>query len=474
MEILYILLILAIALLLILLFLVAKRAKGGMNESIDADTKVLAARCEDLTAEILRKNKTIADLQNQNLEDVKSITRLEAQLEANKLLSEEMVNSFKVISQEVTDNSNKAFLKLAEENFKAQEVLSKSELEKRHKSIEELMTPIREGLKEFDGKVNELEKNRQSAYELLTKQVEDMKLSEKELQSETRKLVTALRAPKARGRWGEMQLKNAVLRAGLNEYTDFSEEVSNTDDEGKRQRPDMIVNLPNGRKVIIDAKTPIDAYLNMLEATDEAEKEEALKHHLKQVKTQVDKLSDKKYYEAYANSSDFVLLFLPMESLFSDALSVEPELLEYAAEKKVIISTPTTLIAILFNIAKIWQEQGLIEEMADVRNRGSELYGRLFTLSTHISNLGKAINSVVENYNKSVGSLESNVLPSAKRLQTLTMTDKEIPALKEVDVFARGLKKLAEGLESEEEPEEAIEEEIVDTEEAEIAPETEE
>ena len=466
MIILYILVALAIVLLLVLIFLVTKRAKDGKGESFGADDlaqlKVLEAKCADLTAEISLKNQQIFDLQNQNMEDAKSITRLEAQIEANKLLSEDMVNSFKAISQDVTSKSSEAFLKLAEENFKSRDVSNKSELEKRHKSIEELLNPIRESLKDFDGKVNELEKHRQSAYDLLTKQVEDMKNSEKELTSETRKLVTALRAPKARGQWGEMQLKNAVLRAGLSEYTDFSTEVSSIDDEGKRQRPDMIVNLPNGRKVIIDAKTPIDAYLNMLDSTDEAGKEQALKSHVEQIKTQINNLGNKKYYEAYVNSSDFVILFLPMESIFSDALSVDNGLLEYAAEKKVIISTPTTLIAILFNVSKIWQEQTLIEEMEAVRKEGSALYDRLMTFTNHLFGLGKSITGVVTDYNKSIGSLESMVMPSARRFKALKMTDKELVELKEVDISARELKIRSEkdDLTAEEE----IEEEIADEE----------
>jgi len=437
MIIIYILLTAVIVLLITLIYLTLNKGKSIVGNDLETRLKVAENNENILRAEIDKLVNETKKLREEKIADAKIISELQTKLQTNELLSENMVNNFKVISSEISKESATVFLKLAEENFKLYGQTNKSELDKKHQAFEELVKPIKESLKEFDLKVNDLEKNRQSAYELLVKQVEDMKKSETDLKGETRKLISALRAPKVRGQWGEMQLKNAVEKAGLSEYIDFACEVSVTNSEGNTQRPDMIVNLPNGRKVIIDAKTPIDAYLTMIDTESETEKEQALLEHTKQVKERVQNLGSKKYHDSFIDSYDFVVLFLPIESLFSDALSVDSGLIEFAAQRQVIIATPTTLIAMLLTIAKGWQEEKLKEEAEAIRDSGVEFYNRLQTFTKYLQKLGKSLRSAEEHYSSAISSFNSRLLPYASRFQTLKMTGESLPELEEIDIDLR-------------------------------------
>jgi DNA recombination protein RmuC len=365
--------------------------------------------------------------------------RLQSELEAERRASAEkhaayeeakrqLGDSFNTLAAEALKHNSAQFLSLAQEKFKQLQLNSEHELSAREKAVENLVKPIREALEKTEQQVRQMEKDRQSAYGSLSKHLETMAESQRLLQNETRNLVQALRRPEVRGQWGEMTLKRLAELAGMVEHCDFFEQEQVRSDEGQALRPDMIVRMPDGRDIVVDAKTPLDAYLSAMEALSEEEKAIALQRHARKVRERVRELSTKAYWKQFKNTPDFVVLFIPGDQFLSAALDQDRKLLEDAMAEKVILATPTSFIALLRAVAYGWRQQALAENAEKIRVVGEELYGRLGTFSDYMSKLGRSLDSSVGHFNKAVGSFDARILPSARKF-----TEMGIHAKKELE-----------------------------------------
>ena len=344
---------------------------------------------------------------------------------------EEVVAKFNGLSQEALKQNNELFLQLANSTFEKLQIKARGELES------DLIKPVKDTLQKFDSKLGELEKSRIGAYSTLKEQVSALIDTQKELRNETGNLVKALRAPIVRGRWGEIQLRRVVELAGMLDHCDFYEQKSVTTEEG-RLRPDLLVRLPGKKNIVVDAKTPLSAYLDAIETQDEQVRLMKLKEHAKQVRTHVTLLSRKSYWDQFQPTPEFVVLFLPGESFFSAALEHDPSLIEMGVDKQVILATPTTLIALLRAVAYGWRQENLSQNAQQISALGRDLYKRIADMAGHWSKVGKSLGGAVQAYNKAVGSLESRVLVSARRFKDLESTvDREIEAVDPVEQIPR-------------------------------------
>ena len=349
--------------------------------------------------------------------------------------------TFKALSSEALRNNNQSFLELAKSKLETFQQEAKGDLEARQKAVDALVQPIRESLEKVDGKLGELEKSRVASYAALNEQIKGLVDTHlPRLQSETANLVKALRQPQVRGRWGEMQLKRVVEMAQMLEYCDFVEQPTRSTEDG-RLRPDMIVRLPGGKQVVVDAKTPLAAYLEAAEATDESVQKAKLLEHARQVRDHMTALGRKAYWDQFQPSPEFVIMFLPGEMFFSSALQQDPALIEYGVNEKVIPATPTTLIALLRAVAYGWRQEALAKNAQEVADLGKQLYERIATMADHWSSVGDRLGQAVASYNDAVASLESRVLVSARRLRDLKAgaDDVEIKAIDPVERVPRKL-----------------------------------
>lgn len=344
--------------------------------------------------------------------------RHEERLAALEQARSQLADSFAALSREALKHNSEAFLRLAQENLSRHQSEARAELDKREKSIESLVRPIRETLEKTERQIRELEKERRQAFGSLSEQLRLVADSERLLRQETQNLVNALRRPEVRGRWGEMTLKRLAELAGMVEHCDFYEQEQLTGPEGVL-RPDMVVRMPDARELVVDAKTPLDAYLSAVEARSEAERAEHLKRHARKLRERVRELAGKAYWTQFKNSPDFVVLFIPGDQFLAAALEQDPALLEDALADKVILATPTSIVALLRAVAFGWRQQTLAENAERIRGLGEELYRRLGAFTEHLARLGKALGQSVDNYNKAVGSLERQVLPGARRFTEL-------------------------------------------------------
>jgi DNA recombination protein RmuC len=363
--------------------------------------------------------------------------RYRVELEAQRESARKMADSFAALSSRALRENNEIFLKLAEENLQKHQQAARNELEKKEKSIEGLLKPIRETLEKTEKQMHEIEKERKQAYGSLQQHLHQMTETQIRLQQETRNLVSALRRPEVRGQWGEMTLKRLAELAGLIEYCDFYEQETLSTENGV-MRPDMVVRMPDRRELVIDAKTPLDAYLNAVQSTDESQKLLELQRHARKLRERVKELAAKAYWSQFKQSPDFVVLFIPGEQFLSAALEQDPQLLEYALANKVILATPTSLIALLRAVAFGWRQQAVAKNAEQIQSLGTELYNRMQAFVEHLEKLGNSLGSSIEHYNRAVGSLERSVLPGARKFAELGIeTRKEIETLEQIEKTPR-------------------------------------
>jgi DNA recombination protein RmuC len=380
-------------------------------------------------------------------------TRLEVQLEEseNRLAEErsllqsakeKLSDTFKSLAADALRQNNEGFLTLATEKLAAARSEAAGDLEARKTAIETLVKPLAESLENMERQIQTIEGARREAYGSLTEQVKSLVTTQESLRSETANLAKALRSPAVRGRWGEIQLKRVVELAGMLDRCDFYRQES-VDTEGGRVRPDLRVQLPGGKNIVVDAKVPLQAYLEALEAPTEERRAAKLKEHAQQVRSHMNQLSAKAYWDHLQPTPEFVILFLPGETFFSAALEQDPSLIEQGVNQRVILATPTTLIALLRAVAYGWRQEQIAENAQRISDLGQELHERLATMVEHLARLGMSLGRSIEAFNSAVGSFETRVLPKARQFKELGVANtKEITELDPIDRVPRALPEL--------------------------------
>jgi DNA recombination protein RmuC len=350
---------------------------------------------------------------------------------------QELAETFQALSGEALKQNNDAFLNLAKVAFESLQIEAKGDLAQRQQAIDSVVQPLQDSLKRYDEQLRQMEQARQAAYGGLDQHLKLLAESQQRLQQETGNLVNALRAPTVRGRWGEITLKRVAELAGMVAHCDFVEQESVTIDEG-RLRPDMVVHLPGGRQVIVDAKTVLAGYLDAHEATTEERRLDGLRRHATQVRSRMDELSLKAYWSQFDQVPEFVVLFLPGEQFLGAALEQDPQLIEDGFARGVVLATPTTLMALLRAVAYGWRQEQLTAHADEAGRLGKDLYERMAVLAEHLNDVGQALGKSVSSYNKAVGSLETRILPAARRFKDLGVSsDKEIPSLDPLELVPR-------------------------------------
>jgi len=376
------------------------------------------------------------------LETERARRQAEAKSEAERIALLEQTEArlrgaFDTLAGESLRANSEMFLRLARETMSRDQLVAENTLKERETAIAQLVAPLKAALERAEQQVQSIEHERRDAFTTLRTQIEGLAGGHAQLQRETRNLVTALRRPEVRGRWGEMTLRRVVELAGMAEHCDFTEQLSLALEDGAL-RPDMVIHMPEKRTLVVDAKAPLDAYLEAIEAPTDEARGIALKRHAQHVETRVRQLGAKTYWAQFAHSPEFAVLFLPGDQFLSSALAERPDLLDTALKVGVILATPSTLIALLETVAYGWRQSDVAENAAAIHDMGQELYRRLNSFISHLEKLGKQLNSAVGAYNSAVGSLERQVLPQARRFPELGVTaDAALPTLEPLAQLAR-------------------------------------
>jgi DNA recombination protein RmuC len=404
-------------------------------EAVARQLPGLVSKLEDCNEEISAYKTRVATLE---LELANERASLKNERELLQQARATLSDSFKALSADALKSNNQAFIDLAKSTLETFQEGARAELAARQTAVDQMVQPIKESLSKVDNKLGEIESQRVAAYASLNEQLKGLVETHLPvLRNETANLVKALRQPSVRGRYGEVQLKRVVEMAGMLDHCDFVEQEHRRTDEGSL-RPDLIVKLPGGRNIVVDAKTPISAYLEALEATDESTQRILTAQHAQQCRNHINALGRKAYWEQFTPTPEFVVMFIPGEVFFSAALQEDPTLLEAGVNEKVILATPTTLIALLRAVHYGWRQEKLAQNAEEVAKLGKELYDRIRTLSGHWSELGDRLGRAVEAYNRSTSTLESRVLVSTRRFKDLNVAcDSELLPLKQIEVIPR-------------------------------------
>lgn len=427
--------------------------RRGVEQTLASATHELAAtreRVELREEQVAALQRESAALQAQVHELGARAAELQAMVEqerqgmaAKQALLEEarirLSDAFKALSAEALQNNGQSFLTLARSTLEKFQETARGDLEKRQQAIGEMVKPVRESIERFDVRVREIEHARTDAYARLTQQIISMQETQQQLRGETASLVKALGTPQVRGRWGELTLRRVVELAGMQAHCDFDEQVSVPGENDDRLRPDLIVRLPSGRSVAVDAKAPLTSYLEASETTDDAARLVKLADHARRIREHIRALTAKSYWDRIQPAPEFVVLFLPGEQFYSAALQSDPTLIEWGVEQRVILATPTTLIALLKAVSYGWKQEALAANARQIAELGRDLYKRLADMTGHLAEVGDRLGKATQSYNKAIGSFESRVLVSARRFEELETDapDKDLPLLAAIEVQPR-------------------------------------
>lgn len=415
---------------------VAEQRAAGLSSQLDAEKKQTEA-LRGYVSELERKESTL----------VAQLRASEANVAEQKRLLDEaqakLRDAFASVSAEALAKNNEAFLALAQQKFAALSAEATGTLEQRKAQIEGLLKPLQQLLGTYQQRLGDIEKSRVESYSMLREQLGTLAETQRTLNVQTGQLVSALRRPNTRGQWGEITLRRLVELAGMSSRCDFVEQASVDSEEG-RQRPDMVVNLPAERSIVIDCKASLDAFLDAAAAADEDNRKVCLQRHCQQVRARARELSARAYWNQFKRSPEYVVMFLPGEAFLYAAVEHDGSLIEDCLKNRVIVATPTTLIALLKAIEFGWRQEAMAENAEEIRKHGKDLYDRIATLAEHFAKLGSCLDSTVESYNKTIGSLEARVLVTARKISELgARSDKVLAEIEPVDKQPRALTTVA-------------------------------